>query len=126
MNFTPTGQWTYNYSDYEIWDNELSLSREDAIEHGKVAYDDSFYIGEVENVNFTVDDLNSDYWANRIVEDLEQTLYEEVGDVAEYWKTTDHIDSLAARLNFVVLDWITNVAKQPDCYAIKNVEYIEE
>lgn len=126
MNFTPTGEWTYNYSDYEIWDNELLSTREEAVEYGKSAYDDSFYIGEVNKVDFTVDDLNSDYWANRIVEDLEQTLYEEVGDVAEYWKTTDHIDSLAARLNFVVLDWIANIARQPDCYAIKNVEYIEE
>ena len=48
MNFTPTGKWTYNYSDYDIWDNELLLTREEVIEYGKGAYDDSFYIGEVE------------------------------------------------------------------------------
>ena len=126
MNFTPTGKWTYNYSDYDIWDNDECPSREDAIESGKNAYDDSFFIGEVNKVNFTVDDLNSDYWANKIVENLAKKLYDEVDEIAEYWKTTDHINSLAARLNFVILDWITNVAKQPNCYAIKNVEEIEE
>lgn len=126
MNFTPTGKWTYNYSDYDIWDNDECPSREDAIESGKIAYDDSFFIGEVNKVNFTVDDLNSDYWANKIVENLAKKLYDEVGEITEYWKTTDHIDSLAARLNFVVLDWIANVARQPNCYAIKNIEYVEK
>lgn len=126
MNLTPTGKWTYNYSDYDVWDNDVYPTREEAIEHGKCAYDDSFYIGEVNNVNFTVDDLSSSDWAYRIVEDLKETLYSEVGDAVDYWSTLEHLDSLAARLNFVILDWITNVAKQPNCYAIKNVEYIEE
>lgn len=126
MNLTPTGKWTYNYSDYDVWDNDVYPTREEAIEHGKCAYDDSFYIGEVNNIDFTVDDLNSEYWANRIVEDLEKILYDEVSDAVGCWNTEDHIDSLAARLNFVVLDWIANVAKQPNCYAIKNIEYVEE
>lgn len=129
MKITPTNKWSYS-QDEEFWDNDYEYSKEDAIEAGKYCYcGESFEVGRMYNVDFTRDGCEWLDIASHVIEKLSDCLYDEVGEVSEYWtnKISDEDENdLNKRLAKTIMEWIEERVGQPNVFLVDDVETIME
>ncbi|MZK54092.1 hypothetical protein GT715_28065 [Clostridium beijerinckii] len=114
-------------SNNEIWSSDIDCnSREEAIEEGmKAAKEDglkSFRIGRQEYCSMAHID------AGTIIENAQEQLYEEIGEVSETYLddiTKDQEKELEKALNEVFYNWHKKHKLFPSCYKVLNDEVIE-
>ena len=120
-------KWTYELNiNSEIWRGGVCDSREEAIEEAtkEALIDDikKFKIGIVEDVtNFGV---NADY----VIEDIQNAMDEEVGEVAEdylAYVSREELLELEKGLNDVFYRWQEKYNYKPTFYTIISEEIIE-
>lgn len=110
----------------EIWQADIEAnSREEAvkigIEQAKEEGLNQFSIGK--QVLCSI----SHIWADSIIENAQEKLYDEVGEVAEcYLDTTKEQDKeLEDMLNKAFYEWHKKYNLFPSCYKVENTETIE-
>ena len=129
MKTTPTNQWSYSQNE-EYWDNDFFPSKKEAIEAGKeCCLGESFEVGQMYDVEFTQDDCEWLNIAEHTVDKLICSLYDEVGEVSEYW--TNKIsrkdeEDLNKQLAKVIMEWIENKVGQPNVFLIDDIETVIE
>lgn len=130
MIVTPVNSWVYT-TDRDNWDGEEYFTKDKAVEAGakEVLPGFDFYVGQLYNVEFGLDDVYiSEYKVESIIEGLDNTLSDAVGEGSEYWTnniTQEQIDELKNKIQAVVFDWIVNNVGQPTTYSVDNIEKIE-
>lgn len=110
----------------DIWRGDIYHSREEAIKEGRkeaIEYErKNFKIGITEDVpNFGVD-------VDRVIEDIQNTMYDEIGEVAEDYLddvTTEHLFELEEQLNEVFYKWQEKYNYKPTFYRVISEEIIE-
>ena len=110
----------------DIWRGEICDSREEAIEEGRkdaIYYGKkNFKIGIIEEVpNFGVD-------AEGVIEDIQNDMYGEMGEVAEDYLddvTKEHLSELEDQLNEVFYKWQEKYNYKPTFYKVISEEIIE-
>lgn len=127
MKVTKTGKWTISQNE-EYWSySEEFDSKEDAIEFGrKECCHEDFYVGQKYDLEFDGKDLYDP--SERIIEDLDDCLFNEVGEAGEYWYNSITIkmeEDLNKMINEAVLTWIEKNKLQPSCFKIDDVELIK-
>lgn len=112
--------------DFDIWQGDIETnSREEAIklgmEEAKEEGLSQFSIGKQVLCNI------SHIWADSIIENAQEQLYDEVGEVAEcYLDTTKEQDEeLELKLNEVFYEWHKKHNLFPSCYKVENIETID-
>lgn len=130
MKATPTGKWIYS-QDEEYWDGSDEFpSKEEAIEAGKEYYlGESFMVGQTYSVKFTEEQCEWLDLAENAIDGLMNSLYDEVGDVAEWWddqiKSVDEQD-LNKRFAKAIMEWIEERVGQPNVFQVNDVEVLME
>lgn len=110
----------------DIWRGEIYNSREEAIEEGRkdaIYYGKkNFKIGIIEEVpNFGVD-------AEGVIEDIQNDMYGEMGEVAENYLddvTKEHLSELEDQLNEVFYKWQEKYNYKPTFFKVISEEIIE-
>lgn len=110
----------------DIWRGDIYDSREEAIKEGMkeaIEYEkNNFKVGIVEDVpNFGID-------VDRVIEDIQNTMYGEVGELAEDYLddvTTEHLLELEEQLNEVFYKWQEKYNYKPTFYRIVSEEIID-
>ena len=129
MKITPTNQWSYSQNE-EYWDNDMLLTKEDAIEAGKEWYlGESFQIGQQYELEFTRNDCESMDIGNDVYNKLADILYEQVGEMAEHWENRiSHGDEedLNKRIAKAIMDWLEDKKLQPNVFLVDDVETVME
>lgn len=110
----------------DIWRGEIYDSREEAIEEGRkdaIYYGKkTFKIGIVEDIPYFGIDVD------RIIEDIQNDMYSEYGEVAEGYLddvTTEHLLELENQLNEVFYKWQEKYNFKPTFYRVISEEIIE-
>lgn len=120
----------------EKWTNEIDLNsdtwrggiydnREEAIKEGRkeaIEYEKKhFKVGIIEDVpNFGID-------VDKVIEDIQNTMYSEIGEVAEDYLddvTTEHLLKLEEQLNEVFYKWQEKYNYKPTFYRVISEEII--
>ena len=120
------GKWMVNTNLYsDIWRGEEFDTKEQAIKEGrKQAMEEGlnkFEIGETEpplNVGIDVD---------RVIEDVQAIMYDDIGEVAEDYLddvSKEHLLELEEKLNEVFFKWQKEHGYEPNFYKIINIEEI--
>jgi hypothetical protein len=110
------------HSDDDIWRGGPCDTIKECVEEALTedySIDDTFAIGYIEEYDIGL------YYADRIIEDLQQDAYDEVGEVAEDWLdyvTKEEMDSLNEQISKVVLDWLEAVKEKPSFYKVRPFE----
>lgn len=129
MKITPTNQWSYSQNE-EYWDNDMLLTKEDAIETGKEEWPgESFEVGQMYDIKFTQDDCEWLDIGNDVINKLVDVLYDRVGEVSEYWENRiSHGDEedLNTRLAKTIMEWIEDRVGQPNVFLVDDVETVME
>lgn len=110
----------------DIWRGEIYDSREEAIKEGRKEAIDygkkNFKIGIIEEApNFGVD-------VDRVIEDIQDTMYCEMGEVAEEYLddvTKEHLLELENQFNEVFYKWQEKYNYKPTFYKVISEEIIE-
>lgn len=130
MIVTPVNSWVYT-TDRDNWDGEEYFTKDKAVEAGEkeVLPVFDFYVGQLCDVEFGLDDVYiSEYKVESIIEGLDNTLSNVVGEGSEYWTnkiTQEQIDELRDKIQATVFNWIVNNVGQPTTYSVDNIEKIE-
>lgn len=130
MIVTPVNSWVYT-TDRDSWESEEYSTKDEAVEAGakEVLPGFDFYVGQLYNVEFELDDVYiSEYKVESIIEGLDNTLSDVVGEGSEYWTNNiaqEQVDELRDKIQAVVFDWIVNNVGQPTTYSVDNIEKIE-
>lgn len=130
MIVTPVNSWVYT-TDRDSWESEEYSTKDEAVEAGakEVLPGFDFYVGQLYNVEFELDDVYiSEYKVESIIEGLDNTLSNVVGEGSEYWTNNiaqEQVDELRDKIQAVVFDWIVNNVGQPTTYSVDNIEKIE-
>lgn len=120
-------KWTYEViENSDIWRGGIFDTKEEAIEEGNseaIEYNkNTFRIGIAEEVyNFGID-------IDRVIEDIAETTYSEVGEVAEDYLddvTTEHRLELERELNEVFYKWQERHNYKPTFYRVVSEEVIQ-
>ena len=132
-----TGQWMYQIGESDIWNSgEEFDTKEEAIKAGREeviaenkSYDDKkyqyehFYIGLIEECS-NCHGVN----VERILEDIAEIVYDEVGEVAEDYLadvTREHSNELEEKLNDVLFTWMKEHGYTQSFFKIVAVETVE-
>lgn len=130
MITTLLDSWVYT-TNRDDWQGEEYSTKDEAVEAGKkeVPPGFDFYVGQLCDVEFELDDVYiSAYKVDSIIEGLDNTLSDVVGEGSEYWTnniTQEQIDELRDKIKATVFDWIVNNVGQPTTYSVDNIEKIE-
>lgn len=130
MIVTPVNSWVYT-TDRDSWESEEYSTKDEAVEAGEkeVLPGLDFYVGQLCDVEFELNDVYiSEYKVDSIIEGLDNTLSDYVGEGSEYWTNNiaqEQIDELRDNIQAVVFDWIVNNVGQPTTYSVDNIEKIE-
>jgi len=121
MKLIETDKWCAS-TDREFFPGVYD-SREEAIESLKDDYNcDDGYIGRCVKIEFTEKDILDFEISYR----LRDTLYDEIGELAEDWSFTDEqreeIHQIVAK---AVIDYINKNNLQPQSYKVIDIEFIE-
>lgn len=127
MKHSEEGKWVYSTSDEIFRTNDYFDTKEEAIEFGKaeLTWDGecpTFYVGQVQSVDFAIY-VDPD----QILENLAQSVYDEVGEVAEdYLRYVEkaHYRILEEELNKVVHQWMDKFNYNPTFFSVVNIEVI--
>lgn len=86
-------------------------------------------MGQLCDVEFELNDVYiSNYKVESIIEGLDNTLSNVVGEGSEYWTNNiaqEQVDELRNKIQVVVFDWIVDSVGQPTTYSVDNIEKIE-
>lgn len=130
MIVTPIDSWVWT-ANRDFWEGEEYSTKDEAVEAGEreVLPGFDFYIGQLCDVEFELDDVYiSEYKVESIIEGLDNTLSDIVGEGSEYWTnniTQEQVDELRNKIQVVVFDWIVDSVGQPTTYSVDNIEKIE-
>ena len=130
MIIKPVDSWVYT-TDRDNWEGEEYSTKDEATEAGEkeVLPGLDFYVGQLCDVEFELDDVYiSEYKVESIIEGLDNTLSDVIGEGSEYWTnniTQEQIDELRDKIQATVFDWVVNNVGQPMTYSIENIEKIE-
>lgn len=121
MRLIETNKWCIS-ADGEFF-SDIYDSREEAIESLKDDYNwDDGYIGRCVKIEFTEKDILDFEISYR----LRDSLYDEIGELAEDWSFTDEqreeIYQIVAK---AVIDYINKNNLQPQSYKVIDIEFIE-
>lgn len=120
-------KWTYEIDiDRDIWRGGVFNTKEEAIEEGNseaiIEGKMSFKIGITEEIfNFGID-------VDRVIEDIQNTMYDEAGEIAEDYLdnvTTEHRLELEKELNEVFYKWQEKHNYKPTFYRVISEEIIK-
>lgn len=120
-------KWTYEIDvDRDIWRGGVFDTKEEAIEEGNseaiMEEKKAFKIGITEEIfNFGID-------VDRVIEDIQNTMYDEAGEIAEDYLdnvTTEHRLELEGELNKVFYQWQEKHNYKPTFYRVISEEIIE-
>ena len=119
------GKWVAEISNSDIWRGDEFNTKEQAIAEGrKLAKEDGlnkFKIGETEPAfNFGID-------VDSVIERINETMYEDIGEVAEDYLgdvELEHLLELEEKLNEVFFKWQKEHGYEPTFYKIINIEEI--
>ena len=120
IEFTDTDNelWQFDYDGYE--------SKEEAIRYGKklakIDKETCFRVGK------SVPCSMATIYADNIIENAVEQLYEEVGEVSETYLenvTDEQENELEESLNEVFYNWHKKHNLFPTCYTIEDIEYVE-
>lgn len=120
-------RWTYEtYVGSDIWRGDICESKEEAIKLArKEATEEgrkTFKIGIVEDVdNFGID-------VDSVIENIQETMYDEMGEVAEDYLddvTTEQLSELEEQLNDVFYAWQERYNHKPTFYRVVNEEILD-
>lgn len=115
----------------EIWDNDMFDTVEECIENAKLEHDanDIIYVGKCIPV-----DIQGIY-LDDVLERVEETMYEEVGQVTEGWDIYSIsgsyqyrepiYDKYQKQLEDLVLNYIKEIGEMPDFYKIRDITEIK-
>lgn len=122
MKLIETNKWCIS-ADGEFF-SDIYDSKEEAIESIKDDYKyDSGYIGRCVKIEFTEKDILDFEISYR----LRDSLYDEIGELAEAWSFTDEqreeIYQIVAK---AVIDYINKNNLQPQSYKVIDIEFIDE
>lgn len=123
------GKWIVNLRDDDVWDgSEWFHSKEEAIKFGKEEFSSFsngetgfFYVGQIESYVPSIS-------ADRILEDISEDAYSEVGEPAENYLVgvkIEQVKLLEERLNQVLHEWLKETNNQPNFFKVINVEKVE-
>lgn len=109
----------------DTWRGDIYDSREEAIKEGRkeaIEYEKKYFkVGIIEDVpNFGID-------VDKVIEDIQNTMYSEMGEVAEdylYDVTTEHLLELEEQLNEVFYKWQEKYNYKPTFYRVISEEII--
>lgn len=122
MNLIETDKWCTS-SNGEWFGSPDHSSREEAIAECKTNQTDS-YIGRAVKIELTEFDVNAH--EEDIIDDLRETLYEEIADAAENWELTAEEEiELSKRIAKTVIDYINESGNQPSCFQVVDIEEVE-
>lgn len=130
MIVTPVNSWVYT-ADRDNWEGKEYSTKDEAVEAGEkeVLPGFDFYVGQLSTVEFEFEDVYiPEYKVDSIIESLDNTLSDYVGEGSEYWTnniTQEQINELRNKIQAVVFDWIINNVGQPTTYSVDNIEKIE-
>lgn len=118
------GKWVFSHYDEIFNSGEFYDTKEEAIEAGKEMYTPTptFYVGQVQDISFSIG-VNVD----NILEEVEQDVYDEVGEVAtDYLNGVTHSakSDLENRLNAVFDEWMKEHNLYPTFFKVINIEKI--
>ena len=119
MKYIETDIWCISTNGENFFGGDYS-SREEAIEAVKEDYG-AGYVGRCVRIKFDEEDITYDETGYY----LEQTLYDEVGEVDEIWKMPDEDEiELSKILAKDVIKYINEHNLQPNCYKVIGVEEV--
>jgi hypothetical protein len=127
LTHSQEGKWIFSTNDEVFRTGDYYETKEQAIEAGKADLTwegecPAFYVGQVESVSFALSvDVNS------IFENITQSVYDEVGEVAEDYLndvTREHYQILEEELNDVLLKWMYKFAYNPSFFRVVNIEKV--
>lgn len=106
------------HSDDELWHggpcDSLRDCVEEAVENG-YSMEDTFAVGLIEEYNIDLD------FAWRIIEDLQEDAYDEVGEASDSWldcTTREQRDELNSRIHKIVREWLKEIHEEPSFYKV--------
>lgn len=110
----------------DIWTGDIYDSREEAIKEGRkeaIEYEkNNFKVGIIEDVpNFGID-------VDKVIEDIQNTMYGEIGEVAEDYLndvTIEDLFELEEQLNEVFYKWQEKNNYKPTFYRVVSEEIID-
>ncbi|EPY2283472.1 hypothetical protein ACTQ4P_05455 [Clostridium sporogenes] len=110
----------------DVWRGGIYDTRDEAIKEGikeAMEYErKNFKIGITEDVpNFGID-------VDRVIEDIQNTMYDEIGEVAEDYLddvATEHLLELEKQLNEVFYNWQEKYNYKPTFYRVISEEIID-
>lgn len=127
-----SGKWTYNTSEYDAWhfyEGEMFNTKEEAIEAGKREYEEDwqdisgFYVGQAEEIGT----LSLYVDADSVLESFADSIYDDVGEVAEDYLrdvSDDDLNDLQYALSAALHTWLVEKKLEPDFYHMKNIEFV--
>jgi hypothetical protein len=119
------GKWCYSFNE-ENYEGDFE-TKEQAIAEAIYYYKDDerdqdfIWVGQTKNISLGVN-------VDRIIEDLGEEAYDEVGEYAEDYLTDvtlSHQKVLEERLNEVLVTWMKEFKYEPNFWTVTNVEKIE-
>ncbi|GAA0774484.1 hypothetical protein GCM10008908_24390 [Clostridium subterminale] len=120
-------KWTYTISENsDIWRGGVFDSKEEAIKEANseaIEYnEETFRIGIVEEVfNYGID-------VDQVIEHIQDTMYDEVGEVAEDYLDyipSDYLIELEKQLNEVFYNWQEKYNYKPTFYKVISEEIVK-
>ena len=121
MKYIESDIWCISTNGEDFFGDDYS-SREEAIEAVKEDYG-AGYVGRCVGLKFDERDITYDETGYY----LEEILYHEVGDAANYWEMTYEQEiELSEILAKDVIKYINEHNLQPNCYKVINIEEVEE
>ena len=109
--------WTHKTTD-DIWQGGLCDSIEECIEEALLC---GYEVGQTIAVGLAEPYKVTYVCADRIIEDLQEEAYDEVGEVSDGWLdsvTKEQRESLCEKLLKAVLEWLKECGEEPSFYKV--------
>lgn len=120
------GKWIHSLSDDVFHSTDFFDTKEEAVRAGMDEYGEylklTFFVGQVRDLSLT-----PSVEAEGILESVNETMYEEVGEVAEDYLIKlpqEQIDELQVELNKALHAWMDKHNNKPTFYKVDNIEQI--
>jgi hypothetical protein len=90
------------------------------LKHDEIYIPNSFNVGQIDSVNIYVD-------ADGVIDQVTNSVYDEVGEVSEGWLyhvSHDSLDELGEKLTEVFEQWLEDRGDKPSFFKVINIEKI--
>lgn len=120
------GKWIHSLSDDVFHSTDFFDTKEEAVQAGVREYTEfvnlNFFVGQVGDLT-----LSPSVDADGVLETISETMYEEVGEVAEDYLhrvPQEQIDELQVELNKALHAWMDKHKHRPNFYKVTNIEQV--